>query len=551
MKHFFRKLLPIIFLGVCAGIIYFLHLFVIERESMAYIDWQSSVRILEDGTEEPFSLDIYSNDTDLTGTYVFTGTLPEEISSGYLLFETTGLSMSLSLNGTEFYQSSASDIDSSGLYAQAMIPLPDGAGGELVLTCRILDGASPFFPPLIRVMPAMLQDTQISASANRTALPAGAAALSLALAAGIFLLSISLGKADFSLIPLMIGAAALTVFHLSQAQGAYFLSEPAAMILGDSRMGILIVFALVIYLIMNRKRGFWKQLGIVTAWSAAALAVAYVVSLCRGGPLAIYINNTFTALFNAGYYDGLLYWLTWWLSLTCILISAWNVTISFLDQNTKAHGMEMRNRLLINSYHALEEKITQEDVYHHEARHHLAALTAMLQKKDYDGMEALLKQLQGNNHQPFQTCFTENFTINAILQDAALRAEKANTLFQANVSVPKDLAIPEEDLCCLLMNMLDNALEACTKVTPPGKRQLHIRLSVKHNFFTVWCENTYAGTLIDTKDGGLQTTKSDVSCHGFGIPIMKSIAEKYHSLLDISYTQDGIFLVQTALRIPE
>lgn len=49
--------------------------------------------------------------------------------------------------------------------------------------------------------------------------------------------------------------------------------------------------------------------------------------------------------------------------------------------------------------------------------------------------------------------------------------------------------------------------------------------------------------------GRLQTRKDDPASHGFGLAQMRAVAEKYSSVLDISWTEER-FTVQTALQNP-
>ena len=189
--------------------------------------------------------------------------------------------------------------------------------------------------------------------------------------------------------------------------------------------------------------------------------------------------------------------------------------------------------------------------FRHELRHQVTALDVLYQQKDFDGLGNLLNNLKQQETSLAQTQFTENFTVNAILQDAASRATQADTAFTAQVHIPEKLTISENDLCTLLMNMLDNALEACERVEKPTERFIRFKADVKTGFLAVKCENRYAGSLKEDGHGKLQTTKPDAQTHGFGLPQMSVVAEKYHSLLDISYTADHVFIVQTALMLPK
>ena len=101
------------------------------------------------------------------------------------------------------------------------------------------------------------------------------------------------------------------------------------------------------------------------------------------------------------------------------------------------------------------------------------------------------------------------------------------------------------------MNMLDNALEACGKITDKEQRHIQFRSEIKNDFLTISCKNTFSEKPKKDRHGRIITSKSDALSHGFGIRQMESIAQKYHSILDISYEMGGFFSVQTALRLPE
>lgn len=125
MKQFFSRISPALFLGMTIAVICILHLFTKTDLSMTYIDWDISVRVMEDGSEQPFSTDTYGNDSELSGTYRFSGTIPEEIGTGNLLFETDGLSLTLSLNGTVIWQSESTDAGKTLFMSQGSVPLPE------------------------------------------------------------------------------------------------------------------------------------------------------------------------------------------------------------------------------------------------------------------------------------------------------------------------------------------------------------------------------------------------------------------------------------------
>ena len=552
MKRIIRWGCPLLFLVLCIAVFSFLHAFTVTDETMEYIDWQAAVQIQADGAETPYEIGVYTNMPEKNGTFRFTGQLPAGLEDGYLMFETTGEDLALSLNGREIYRSSALALEGAVGIAQANVPLPENAEGELVMTCTVLDPDYAMFPPLLRFMPTDLSQTEPMAYANLYGIPAGVAAMALLLVAGLFLLGIVRGKIDWSLIPLMAATAGLMVYHISQSCGYYFLSGPLLAVFSWRGMGWLTLLALAVYLVMNRRRAFWRYLGYAAAASAGTLLLCYLVSLAGGGYLSNYIHTALAGLFQSGVYSGLLYWLTLWLAVVCALISAYWVMRSFAQQRAEAQSLALKNKLVMDGYRAIEGRMREGAALRHEYRHQLTAMDLLYRKGDYRGIGAMLEELHRQNEKQAQTQFTENFTMNAILQDAASRAARESTSFEAQVHVPAELAIPENDLCVLLMNMLDNALEACAGVEPPAARYIRFKAEMKNGFLAIRCENSYAGSLKTDGQGHLTTTKAEPESHGFGLKQMSATAEKYHSLLDISFTEkEHVFVAQTALKLPE
>lgn len=516
---------------------------------MEYIDWQSAVQILEDGSEQSYDITDYSNLPQENGTYRFTAQLSEGLGNGHLLFEIPGEELTLSFNGEEIYHSSAATPSGAVGMAQATVFLPENTPGELVMTCTLFQGESSMFPPLLRFIPENLEALEWMSYANYFGIPAGVAALALLLAAGLFLLSIAQKKVEWSMIPLILAMAGLMVYRLVQSCGYYFLPSWMTEALAWQGFAYLAPLALFVFLMMNRRRDFWRYLGICTAWSAGALLVCYLISLAGGWYLSRYLNQSIANLFQYGFYDGLLYWVTLWLAVVCALISLYRVLRSFVRQRAEAQTLQLKNKLVMDSYHAIEQKMRDSAAQRHEFRHQLAAMDALFQQKKFEQLGALLEQLHQKETGLAQINFTKNFTVNAILQDAAARAARAGISFDAQAHLPEKLEISESDLCVLLMNLLDNALEAASQVQPPRERWIHFKAEIVNGFLAVKCQNTYTGSLKEDGHGKLTTTKSDPQIHGFGFTQMSAVAEKYGSILDISYSDDQVFTVQTALKL--
>ena len=548
MKKSIRWICLAIFLCLCVGMIWFLQHFTKIDTAIQYIEWQSAVKLEADGSETELD---YSVPPEKGDWFRLETVIPASSEYGNLLFETAGLNMTVSIDGKEVWQSEAMVPEGAAGQTQAVIPLPQNTECCLTMLGTVIDTESLVFPPFPRFMPVDADASENYAYANYYGIPAGTTAFIALMIAGLFLLGVLRKQTNLSLIPLFLAAVGLTAQWITKGMGHYFLPDGFVVVLNRRETGILIVALLAVYLAMNRQRSFWKYFGFAAAASGAVLLIGYAVSTITNGYLSRYLKRQIADIVELGYYDGLLYWITVWLTIVCAVISAYAVMNSFIAQQLEAQTLRLRNQLIMDSYRAIEGKMLDSAALRHETKHKIIALNALYQKGDYAALGETLNEMKHQSDRLAQTQFTENFTVNAILQDAAYRAAQANIAFEATAVVPVELTITESDLCELLMNMLDNAIEAAASTDISQKRFIRFQIEKKNGFLAVKCENSYSGKLKQDTNGKYITTKSAPETHGFGLKLMNAVAERYHSLLDIFTSEDGVFTVQTALKLPK
>ena len=534
------------FLAVCAGMLAFLLRFTQAEAPFTYPAWETGAAVSAAGTQDAFDPAGPLPELEEGEFYRFTMTLPAGRENGtYLIFETAGLEAAAFLDGAQVWYSSAEQSPETANLSQVYLPLPAGGGETLTVDLRPLSEGA-LVPPLLRLSADPSDQAGTIAYANYYGLPAGASALAMALMWGLFLLGISHGKRDWPLLLPILAAALLTAQRLAMGHGSSFLPEAVWELCTNRWLEWIIILALALYLLLCRDRAFRRALGRCAAWSAGALALVGLVSHLRGGYLARYLADLFSQL-RSGIWSGALYWLTWWLVLVCAALSAWQLA-RFLGQTQgRARALALKNQLAMDNYRALEEKLRETARLRHGFAHQVAALDAMVAARDWEGMERWVSARRAQRGEPAR--WSEHIAVNAILQDAASRAQAAGIAFQATAAVPGELFVSDEDLCALLMNLLDNALEGAAR-TPAGREKaVWFRMRLSGNFLPIFCENTFDGRVETDETGELITTKADRTAHGFGVEQIRAVAKKYESILDVSWTQER-FTVQTALQKP-
>lgn len=186
----------------------------------------------------------------------------------------------------------------------------------------------------------------------------------------------------------------------------------------------------------------------------------------------------------------------------------------------------------------------------HEIRHHVAALSVLQREGRLKEMGEYLGELGAMEQQMEDIRYCEHSLVNAILGKTAGDCVYAGVTFRCEAQVPASIPIPDGDLCTLLFNMLENAVEAARQ-GPEGRRWVELQMRVKNGFLVVACSNARKkGSRIYQRDGRFASTKAKGGHHGYGILAMRRVVEKYGSKLNIDY-DDASFSVKTILKLSD
>ena len=533
------------FLVSCVGVLSFLLLFIRAEPPYDYPDWERAAVVSQAGEEAPFD-PLEPQPLEDGEFYRFTLTLlPDRTDGVWLICETAGMEAAFFLNGTELWHSTALQDPETVNLSQVHLPLPSGGGETLVMEVQVL-GEMGVFPPLIRLTNDPFEQVTSIAYANYYGFPAGAMAFSAVLLVGLFLLRLSQGKPDWRLLLLILAASLLVVSRLTAAFGVLFLPASVWNVLSAPWLEWAATIALILFLVLRRDPAFWRALGLSAFWSAAALAAAGMISAIRNGYLAQYLASLVADL-KTGVFGGISYWLIWWLVLVCVGLSAWELVRFIVHAKAQSQTLALKNQLVMDNYRTMETQLRETAALRHEFHHQLTALDTLVKAGNLAELEQCVAAWSSQTAS--LESFSQNIPVNTILQKASAQAKEAGVEFSATAVLPPDLPVPTEDLCGLLINLLDNALEGAAR-TPKGRpRSVVFQIRVSGSFLPIFCENTYDGKVKTDAQGHLLTTKPDAVLHGFGMEQMRTITERYGSILDVKWTEER-FTVQTALQLP-
>ena len=192
-------------------------------------------------------------------------------------------------------------------------------------------------------------------------------------------------------------------------------------------------------------------------------------------------------------------------------------------------------------YQGLRQQERQVRQLRHDLRNHLTVVQGLLEKWDAQRAIGYLEQIAASPALRGGRRFCENEAANVVLAAKAEVMERAGIAADFAVSLPKELPVADTDLAALLGNALDNAIEG---VEGAAEKRIALRCRVDKGLFMLRVENPVGAAI----HPDLATTKADKSAHGFGIPGMREIAERYHGTLEAE-GKDGRFILLVCLVI--
>lgn len=216
------------------------------------------------------------------------------------------------------------------------------------------------------------------------------------------------------------------------------------------------------------------------------------------------------------------------------LTIAFQQGMAALQEERATHYMEYQQMQAIRArIQETEQLYAHVRALKHEMRGHLASIKGLAGRGEYAALGDYIARMDGSMGD-FELAFqTGNPVTDVIVNDARRRSLDLGIRFQAEFHYPQQGAYDAFDVGIILQNLLQNAVEACEKVSGDG-RFLVLTGKKKGRFFLIEVKNSFAGEVVFGQDGLPVTTKTEeVPMHGIGLSNVRREAEKYMGELEV------------------
>lgn len=183
----------------------------------------------------------------------------------------------------------------------------------------------------------------------------------------------------------------------------------------------------------------------------------------------------------------------------------------------------------------VENMYRQTRGWRHDYHNHIQTMKAHLTMGNLTELEQYLNALDTDLTTVDTVIKTGNVMMDAILNSKISLAKARGIRVDAKAVVPKELAISEVELSLIVGNLMDNAMEACMKMTEEEKRFIRVYIDILKGQLYIYVMNSVEETLKRSGKIYLSTKNSKGGHHGFGLMRIDKVVERYHGYLDRFY----------------
>lgn len=225
--------------------------------------------------------------------------------------------------------------------------------------------------------------------------------------------------------------------------------------------------------------------------------------------------------------------------ICAVIVILWNYIVIRLIRKINQSQEEKRQYMLDAQYQEMIKKHIEENrnMYNalkemrHDMQHQLNYVHYLVEEKRYDEIANFFGNVDKQLYHYNSIIITGNEVMDVVLSQKDAVAKTRGIHIRMDIQNVKLQYIQDTDLCSMLSNLLDNAMEA---VEFCDNKEISLKIVRNKNWLIIIEENEYQNIKED-KNGKLMSTKNNKEMHGFGLNSMQRIVEKYHGSLQYQY----------------
>lgn len=217
--------------------------------------------------------------------------------------------------------------------------------------------------------------------------------------------------------------------------------------------------------------------------------------------------------------------------------------MGFFSKNLDKKISSYQQELIETHYREVDNMYRQIRGWRHDYRNHIQTMKAYAAAEDWDAIKRYLDLLDDDLTTVDTVIKTGNPMTDAILNSKISLAKSKNIQVIADADIPLTLKSSEIDLCCIIGNLFDNAIEASLKL-PEDRRMIRVYMDMRNTQLYISFTNLTAGKKLKKEGKLFRSTKG--KGHGFGLIRIDAIVERLDGYISYN-SEDGAFTTEILL----
>lgn len=202
-----------------------------------------------------------------------------------------------------------------------------------------------------------------------------------------------------------------------------------------------------------------------------------------------------------------------------------------------------QNKLMKQQMDEIENIYMTMRGWRHDYHNHIQSLKGYLSLNKVEQMKNYLNELETDLDSIDTLYHSGNLQLDSILNAKLAIAEKGQIRIHCDASIPPQLHVSDLDLCVILGNLLDNAIESCRKIKDPDERFIRVYIGILKKQLYISIINATSETVKQRTDHYFTTKRGD---HGHGLKRVDQVVKKYDGYLN-RQNEPGVFATEIVL----
>lgn len=202
-----------------------------------------------------------------------------------------------------------------------------------------------------------------------------------------------------------------------------------------------------------------------------------------------------------------------------------------------------QNKLLKQQMDEIETIYMTMRGWRHDYHNHLQSLKGYLKLEQIEQIRNYLDELEADLKSIDTLYHSGNLQIDAILNSKLAIAENDEIRLTCDAEVPPALTVNEIDLCVIIGNLLDNAIESCRKIVDKEERFIRVYIGVLKQQLYISITNATSESVRQRTDSYFSRKRGD---HGHGLRRVDNVVKKYGGYLN-RQNEPGVFATEIML----